>query len=1179
MSAPDPTTWPEYQAALKGQALAALPEVSAWVAANAGSGKTKVLIDRVARLLLRGAKPDSILCVTYTKAAASEMQDRLFERLGAWCVMDAAEVCKQLGDLEDRDAASYSDEEMARARELFAQALETPGGLRIETIHAFCGRLLRRFPLEAGVAPGFRELDDDESGDLWSAALRGLGARIMKGAPELQAAARLAVEAGDGFGALASLQPRRELIETWVRACGGETKAVERLQKITGAGEETEAEIIVRAMTDDLPALELRAVLGALPTDKPTDASLARTLEFILSDASPEGRFDAWVRIARTKEGEPRKSNAFTKDATKVSPGVAALFEVKETPEGSEIQRVERTLAALSARRIFERSAALLRLTDAVFADYRRRKRLRAGLDFDDLIDVTSALLTRRAMAEWVLWKLDGGVSHILLDEAQDTSPGQWKILRALTEDIFAGQGVERETPRTFFVVGDQKQSIYSFQGADPEYFLEVAQSFHGRAVAAEVKYEMPELAMSFRSAPEVLRYVDRVFDPDHYDGGTPFSVRPPSHADQPLHTPFRKDHSGLIELWPLEPKEEEPESSPWDAPLDLANPSSPKARLADRIARFIRAEIDAGSAVWTRHGQRPCTPGDFLILVRGRKGGLFDAVLQALKRERLPVAGADRLALLDSLPVQDLLNLVRFALCPEDDLTLAEIIKGPFGRWDDPSDAWLDDSDLIALAPGRKDTLWRTLLANGDARYARLKTFLSDALARRFQPPFEFLTHALERGTGLPAAGWELILSRFGGPAREPVSALLDRAAGYDLEAPASLERFLFDIERRGGEVKRELSGPQDEVRVMTVHGAKGLEAPIVILPDTSSAPRYDQNGVFIVNRERDEANAGAPLWPGRKENDIALTAELRAEASARDLREHRRLLYVALTRARDRLVVCGAWNGSSKEGRHAESWYATCERAMDRMIDDGDALVDERPGGDLPVRRHGDRPPRLPPQETANAALTKPHWLAAQAPPEAVPARLLSPSMLGGDEPPPLAPFGPDREARLRRGRLIHTLFEALPELAPDERGEAARRFLARQANLDDAQREEMLSAVLRVLDDPDFAAVFAPGGHAESPVIGRLGRDIVNGRVDRLVVSDHEILIVDYKTDRPAPPDLSGVARAYKAQLAAYRAVLSDAWPGRRVRCMLVWIDGPKLMEIPPEELGQALGTLRP
>src|ERR1043165_2401886 len=275
-----PEVWEDYDLATKGQADAARPEASAWVEANAGSGKTKVLIDRVARLLLQRAEPDSILCVPYTKAAASEMQSRLFRRLGDWTVMKTDALKEELAKLEGRKPGDYKDDDIGAARELFAKALETPGGLRIETIHAFCGRLLRRFPLEAGIAPGFSELDEDAASELWDKAFRAMSRRVLHGERQLIEAARFVAEAGGGkgFDIVRDLLPNRAEIGRFIDEAGGIDAAEERLRLEIGAVETPSADIIEEAMGDALPRAKLKSALAAFLTGGKTDAKQAAAI-------------------------------------------------------------------------------------------------------------------------------------------------------------------------------------------------------------------------------------------------------------------------------------------------------------------------------------------------------------------------------------------------------------------------------------------------------------------------------------------------------------------------------------------------------------------------------------------------------------------------------------------------------------------------------------------------------------------------------------------------------------------------------------------------------------------------------------------------------------------------------------------------------------------------------------
>ncbi|MEM7768621.1 MAG: UvrD-helicase domain-containing protein, partial [Pseudomonadota bacterium] len=673
-----PPDTPAYRAAGAAQAEAADPAVSAWVAANAGSGKTKVLIDRVARLLLGGAPPDSILCITYTRAAANEMVDRLFARLGDWSVMDEAGLREKLAQLEGRTASDYSGDQLRRARALFAKALETPGGLRIETIHAFCARILRRFPLEAGVSPGFAEIEETEEAALRK---RALDHAVLTADPADRDL--VALEAG-GLGAdapLMALVRAGDRVTDFLTRQGGDAEAVTaRVRAAVGAPDRSSTSILEDAMGEELPRNLLREAADALAVaGGKSEVAAADALVATLAAETPQARFDAYRPLWRTAAGTLRKSNPYNKKTGEAAPFLVDAFQIKEG-EGTEIARMLAVERALVAARCAERTLALLRLGRVAVGRFAALKTQRAALDFDDLIARVRALLTEAEMADWVRFKLDGGLTHLLLDEAQDTSPSQWEIVDALTEEFFAGDGVERsQDPRTLFVVGDEKQSIYAFQGADPDGFLRGRQAF----VLKPGETRTPDMAMSFRSTADVLGFVDEVFVTDAFDGH-PFAMNPPPEADAMRHDARRAGQRGRVELWPVQPKVDLADADPWDAPVDSLAASSPKAALARTLAEGVRAMIDRGEAVWTEGvggawSRRPTTPGDVMILVRGRTGGLFDAIIDALKRVGLPVAGADRLILADHIGVQDCLNLMRFALLPTDDLTLAEILRGPF--------------------------------------------------------------------------------------------------------------------------------------------------------------------------------------------------------------------------------------------------------------------------------------------------------------------------------------------------------------------------------------------------------------------------------------------------------------------------------------------------------------------
>jgi len=1148
MTAPDP------------QIDASDPTASVFVTANAGSGKTTTLVNRVARLLLGKTPPEAILCLTYTKAAAAEMQARLFAKLGAWAVMDDPLLAAALEALNEghRD---YSD-----ARMLFAKALETPGGLKIQTIHAFCEKLLRRFPLEAGVSPGFKVLEAAAAAEV-SAKARdnlALAATAEPDGPIGRAYAHFSVELDwNSFnGMFAAFEARRGEIETYADACDDDEGLTRDVWRNCGFTAETPPEVLE---AEAVASVEWGAwsraadamLLGSPASDQPIGAAMKRV--------TPDASFaDVWA-IFSTLKGEPRARIA----TAKVAKGAADWMSRTQFDLSHARGRIK-------AARIARDTVFALTLARAYAALYEAAKAEQAGLDFGDLIERTRALLTVRADAAWVLYKLDGGIDHLLLDEAQDTAPDQWDIMHAFTDEFFAGAGAirfgMRPALRTVFAVGDEKQSIYSFQGAAPEQFLAEEGYFRARVEGAGETFLRVPLEQSWRSAPEVLSFVDGVFaDPVAAAG-----LRPGAPSDDPVHHLAVREPGGGVDLWPLEVSDEAVDSDPW-LPVDHQQSQSASKKLARNIAREIKRMVVAREGVFIKDGRglRPMAYGDVLILVR-RRNTLFHEIIRALKREGVPVGGADRLKLSEHIAFQDLLAIGRLARFPGDDLTLAALLRSPFCD--------VGEDGLFDLAYNRPGRLWPELQRRAGERpeYGRAIDLLSWAMTEaRTRAPFDLYSRLLSRLDPEGRSMRQRMLTRLGREAEDAIDAFLAEVLTAEQAGARDLEQVLDRLAASEIEVKREQedrSGPDGgEVRVMTAHGAKGLEAPVVILPDTTTKAKA--MGGPLLSVERVEGGGGF-LWAPRKDDDCPASELARARREAAAEHESLRLLYVAMTRARDRLIVCGV---ESRKAAFDGSWRDMVERGLERpQIAASKRIVGQ---GDVQIVRYGADPVQAPALARASAeAIVLPIWARRLAPQEPAALRYASPSTLAEDERGPSnSPLAiRDGLGRYRRGTVIHRLLQLLPDLPAERRADAAAILLEREPDLNPAQRVEMAQAALSVLNDDRFAAVFGPGSRPEAAIAGRaagLPEGLaVSGRVDRLVVEPDRVLVVDFKTNRPAPDRIEDADRAYKVQMAVYAAVLAEVFPGRRIEAALVWTDGPKLMAVPENIIAATLAELR-
>jgi ATP-dependent helicase/nuclease subunit A len=1128
------------------QRRAAAPGVSAWVSASAGTGKTKVLTDRLLGLMLEGSDPARVLCLTFTRAAAAEMANRLNERLAAWATLPEEAFVAELLELTGHEP---DDVMTGQARQLFARVLDSPGGVKIATIHAFCQALLRRFPLEADVSPEFAVLDERGARE----ALLDAAERVIVAAREGKRggglAEALAVVAGhvaeERFGMLMSaLAGERGRLRAALD--GGYAALRDRLCTALSLAGEASPEGVIAAFCAAGAGDEagLRAAATALAAGSPTDRERGE----IISEwcAAPEQRhqmLEPYTGVYLTDEGETRK--------TLITRGAAAVAACDACVVLSvEAERVKEFREAQAAAVLVEATCALTRLGEALIAAYDERKRTQGVLDYEDLVTKALDLLRRPGVAPWVLFKLDGGLDHILIDEAQDTNPDQWEIVAALAEEFFAGEGAADRT-RTIFAVGDAKQSIYSFQRADPHAFLRMRRHFETRIAAAGQEWHAVPLEISYRSTEPVLRAIDAIFRREEAHEGVALD------GSEIRHLASRVGQAGLVELWPPVAPQPDETPDPMALPVTRSRFAEPRTRLADAVAATVRSWLDRGEVLEARG--RSIRPGDIMVLVR-RRNEFVGELLRALKQRDVPVAGADRLILTEQLAVQDLVALGRFLLFPDDDLTLAAVLKGPLFA--------LDEETLFDLAYARgRERLWDRLRGRASTNGAlrRASERLSALLARAdFVPPYELYAEILGAEGGRRA-----LLERLGPEAEDPVEEFLALTLAYEREHAPSLQGFLRWLVAGDTEVKRDFGArPRDEVRILTVHGAKGLEAPIVFLPDTMQLPKPPETLLWT---ERE----ALPLWRPRAEFTVPIYTAEREAVRRRELQEYRRLLYVGLSRAQDRLYVCG-WQ--TRIPPKDTCWHGLCRAGLTEVATpfefDATALIGRNGWSGEGLRLAGAQtasPILEGPTETAPPRGSLPSWVRRPPPPEPDPPKPLFPSRTSEAEPPVLSPLGVGGHDRFKRGLLVHRLLQGLPELPAEQHEEAARRFLALPAHsLRAEEQDELRRETLAVLRQPEFAAIFGPGSQAEVPLVGLVEGHVLSGQIDRLLVEGNRVLVVDFKTLRSPPATEADVAPLYLRQLALYRAALARIYPGHEIRCALLWTEGPRLMPISPERL---------
>lgn len=1107
------------------QRRAANPDKSVWVEASAGTGKTKVLSDRVLRLLLKGVNPAKILCLTYTKAAAVEMNTRIAGRLSRWSVASDEQLQKELESLLGRrlTESKANLDLQALGRRLFAILLDTPGGMKIQTIHSFCQEILKRFPLEAKISPYFEVMDDRSAAEALNDVKNKLLQKIElePDSPVAQSLAYITQTVSEATfpKIMNNIAGSRNKISRLLSRYPSLEALLEQTADKLGVAADDSVETVIAAYGAKLDYDALRMIMNGLFAGSESDKQRAEILAQIIEKGIQPENLPAFKNLFLTS-GKIR-SRLATKDAVKACPEIVEEMSAVAL----SLQELDNKLAAVG---LLAATRAVLYLAEDLINGYNAYKRLHSKMDYEDLIVLTRRLLEDKTVADWVLFKLDGGIDNVLIDEAQDTSPDQWAIIRAITEDFFDGNGAQDKT-RTVFAVGDRKQSIYSFQGADPKEF-ENMRGYFSRRLQALGNFEEVELDVSFRSTAAILDTVNNVFALPQAKPGVILD------GQDMTHTPSRIGDGGKVELWPLVEAEADENPDVWLPPVERKTASSTSSRLARQIAERIKKMVESRELLVSQN--RPVRYADFMILVQ-RRNSFVEELVRECKNADVNIAGVDKIKLLEQIAVQDLVAVARFLLLPSDDLTLATILKSPlFG---------LDDDDLFKLCYNRGGaSLWTRLsdFAEYGAVYAQLQELLNMA---DFARPFELYAHILNE-----MKGRQKFIARLGYEAVDGIDEFINLTLNFEQEHIPSLQAFVEWVEKDEVEIKRELEQSDiDAVRIMTVHGSKGLQAPIVILPDTVRVKSVKNESGLLWGDE-------VLYYPFGSDNYEDNCKKIKESEKESSLEEYRRLLYVALTRAEDRLCVCGY---TKSREPNEDSWYALCEKAFRELGQkQADGTVCYEVSQELV---HEDK------KAVAKEQVKAPDygWIHNVPESEGLLAKPLTPSKLQEDEDEVWAsPLGENGRSRYRRGRIIHKLLQFLPEMKNTAPETVINEFLAQNApDLSEPEQKRIIEEIGNLLKNPQFAAVFGENSKAEVPLMGLVNDRIISGQIDRLVVEKDRVMIIDFKTNRPAAQTLADVPAAYVKQLAAYKELVARIYPEHRIETFILWTDTARLMEV--------------
>ena len=1050
------------------QWLASDPENSVFVSASAGTGKTKVLTDRFLRLMLSGVKPTNILCITFTKAAANEMLERIKKRLQKWTLIDDNTLEE---DLYILIKSTVTKEHITIAKSLYNTFLYDIERIKITTIHAFCMMVLKKFP----------ETYSEKHEIITTFKQQVLFDRVSKKIFSAQNEAIIQ----DSIDLLGKHFEHNSIIERIKSVIYSKTNFfnyLEQFDSIVSLIKDIYLEH--NALFGQCYTQLLKSFIQKINLKKDSVDCILNANEKIgfklchwLNKDEPFkiSNFLEYIHIFLKEDGN-RKTRLVKKAFTEARPSIyKMLLEEQDNVYNFFIQYKNQLTAQINQSFII-----LINYFLTIYSKYKTNQKY---LEYDDIILNTIELLNNSENAQSVLYDIDITIDHILIDEAQDTNQLQWRLIQAVSNDFFSGNSTEKQ--KTIFIVGDYKQSIYGFQGATPSIFENIKTQYKQQVLNSGNNWQEIDMQTSFRTTQPVLDLVNQTFSKkkDSLLKGlaqTPFNIE---------HKAFRAGDGYATNLPITKRNKDKKNNTKWAIPKTDQSSQCIESETAIGIINKVEELINSNKNL---HGHdKQITPGSIMILVRKRSKVMYKIISECKKRN-IPIENKDKLFANDNLIIQDILSLLKFILLPNDDLNLAGLLKTPI--------IGINEGELFQLAYNRQGTsLWQHIQQSKPAFHDYLLSLVD---FYQHNTVYDLILKVMYQDNKIKEFS-----KRLGNEAADVICSFIEYITNFETTTPNfTLQKFIYELECSNVQLQSS-NNNSDSIKIMTIHGSKGLQSPIVFLADSASSEQSPNESIFYHNNKIYFSNS-------RHLNSLTLE-EVKKEAKELDKSENLRLLYVAMTRAEDELYLCG-WENNKLD----KSWYAIIESILDNQEE--------------PIRKNAINTQR-PSQSQDNLTIKQISKYSKEQ--NIIPATTLN----------------SDNES-MNRGTIIHKLLHELPLIKKDQWNE----YIKNSYNEAD---DTFIQQITKTLNDYKYI-FFGNNIYSELAMIGQINGKIKSIVVDKMIISDKQIQIIDFKTDELIPDNIPG---SYIKQLTSYKQLVSKRYQKKIISCGILWTSNQKLQFI--------------